>query len=146
MIDDGFLQELLKRALSHGGEYADIFVEHRETTSIQLEDDRIEKVISGSFSGLGIRLIYNGKTAYAFSNDFSKSILSDLAATVGKAATDPERNVVIDMNQQRPGLVLSIKIPPASVPLDTTIALTRQGNMAARSMDSRIKQVNIIYR
>ncbi|MBF0505530.1 MAG: TldD/PmbA family protein [Nitrospirae bacterium] len=146
MIDDGFLQELLKRALSHGGEYADIFIEHRETTSIQLEDDRIEKVISGSFSGLGIRLIYNGKTAYAFSNDFSKSVLSGLAATVSKAATDSERNIVMDMKQQRPGLVLSSKIPPASVPLDRKVALTRQGNMAARSMDTRIKQVNIIYR
>ncbi len=146
MIDDGFLLELLKRALSHGGEYADIFVEHRETTAIQLEDDRIEKVISGSFSGLGIRLIYNGKTAYAFSNDFSEGTLSDLAATVSKAAADSERNVVIDMKQQRPGLVLSIKIPPSSVALDKKIALTRQGNMAARSIDTRIKQVNIIYR
>src|SRR5208283_472576 len=146
MIEDSFLQELLKKALSHGGEYADIFAEHRETTSIQLEDNRIEKVVSGSFSGIGIRLIYRGKTAYAYSNDFSKNILLDLAATVSKAAAETVRDVIIDMKQQRPERISSIKIPPGSVPLGKKIALVRQGNMAARSVDRRIRQVSITYR
>src|SRR5271157_556389 len=171
MVDDSFLQELLKRTLSHGGEYADIFIEHRETTSIQLEDNRIEKVISGSFSGIGIRLIYKGKTAYAFSNDFSNNILLDLAATVSKAATgspksrqgspenrrfsgvepfcggaDKAPDVIIDMKQQRPERNISIRIPPGSVPLDKKIAMVTGANNAARSLDPRVKQVNIIYR
>src|SRR5208283_5408272 len=146
MIDDNFLQELLKKALSHGGEYADIFVEHRRTTSIQLEDNRIEKVVTGSTSGIGIRLIYKGKTAYAFSNDFSKNVLLDLAATVCKAAADTVPDVIIDMKQQRPETISSIKIPPGSVPLDKKIALVQQGNKAARSLDTRIRQASIIYR
>ena len=146
MIDDDFLQELLKKALSHGGEYADIFVEHRETTSIQLEDNRIEKVVSGSMSGIGIRLIYKGKTAYAFSNDFSKKILLDLAVTVSKAAADTVLDVIIDMKQQRPKKISSIKIPPGSVTLDEKIALVQQGNKAVRSLDTRIRQASIIYR
>jgi len=145
MIDDNFLHELLKKTLAHGGEYADIFIEHRESTYIQLEDNRIEKVVTGSISGIGIRLIYEGKTAYAFSNDFSANILLDLAATVSKAAADTVRDVTINMKQQRPQIIFSIKIPPASVPLENKIALVRQGNEAARSLDNRIKQANIIY-
>src|SRR5208337_3020963 len=137
MIDDNFLQELLKKALLHGGEYADIFAEHRETTSIQLEDNRIEKVVTGSISGIGIRLISKGKTAYAYSNDFSRNILLDLAATVSKAGADTVRDVIIDMKQQRPETISFIKIPPGSVPLDKKIALVRQGNKAARSLGSR---------
>ncbi len=146
MIEDSFLQELLKKVLLNGGEYADIFVEHRETTSIQLEDNRIEKVVTGSTSGIGIRLIYKGKTAYAFSNDFSKGILSDLAVTVSKAASGTGPDVIIDMKQQRPETVSSIKIPPGSVTLDKKIALVRQGNKAARSLDTRVRQATIIYR
>ncbi len=146
MLDDGFLQELLKRTLSHGGEYADIFIEHRETTSIQLEDNRIEKVISGSFSGIGIRLIYKGKTAYAFSNDFSNDVLLDLAATVSKGGADSTRDVVIDMKQLRPERNISVRVPPGSVPLDKKIAMVTRANNAARSLDPRVKQVNIIYR
>ena len=146
MIDDSFLQELLKKALSHGGEYADIFVEHKETTSIQLEDNRIEKVVTGSISGIGIRLIYKGKTAYAFSNDFSKNILLDLAATVSKAAADTVLDVILDMKQQRPETISPIRIPPGSVTLDKKIALVQEGNKAARSLDARIRQASIMYR
>src|SRR5208337_4474286 len=52
----------------------------------------------------------------------------------------------IDMKQQRPETISSIKIPPGSVPLDKKIALVRQGNKAARSLGSRIRQASIIYR
>ncbi|MBF0557213.1 MAG: TldD/PmbA family protein [Nitrospirae bacterium] len=145
MIDENLLYELLKKTLSRGGEYADIYVEHRESTSIQLEDNRIEKVVTGSFSGIGIRLIYKEKTAYAYSNDFSKNILLDLAMTVSNAAAGAERDITIDMKQQRPRMVSLVKIPPSSVPLDKKIAMVQLGNKAARSVDSRIRQAKIVY-
>src|SRR5208337_307109 len=52
----------------------------------------------------------------------------------------------IDMKQQRPETISSIKIPPGSVSLDKKVALVRQGNKTARSLDSRIRQASIIYR
>lgn len=145
MIDESLLHELLKETLARGGEYADIFIEHRESTSIQLEDNRIEKVVTGSFSGIGIRLIYKEKTAYAFSNDFSRNILFDLASTVSNAAAGAERDIIIDMKQQRPRIISPVKIPPASVPLDKKIAMVKLANKAARSLDHRIKQAGIMY-
>ena len=145
MIDEGFLLELLKMTLTRGGEYADIYVENRESTSIQLEDNRIEKVVTGSFSGIGIRLIYKEKTAYAFSNDFSRDTLFDLASTVSNAAAGAERDVIIDMKEQHPAIISRVKIPPPSVPLDKKIAAVKLANKAARSMDCRIKQARIVY-
>ena len=65
MIDDEILQRVLKKTLSNGGEYADIFMEQRSANAVQLEDNRVEKVISGSRAGVSIRLICNGRTAYA---------------------------------------------------------------------------------
>jgi predicted Zn-dependent protease len=38
MIDKELHLELMNRALSKGGEYADIFVEYRKHTSLVLED------------------------------------------------------------------------------------------------------------
>ena len=65
-------KKILKAALKEGGEFADIFVERSITTSITCEDNRIEKVISGIDSGAGIRVIFNKRSAYAFSNDLSE--------------------------------------------------------------------------
>ena len=46
MLDAGVLSDVLRKLLSFGGEYDDIFVEHRKITSIQLEDNKVEKVVS----------------------------------------------------------------------------------------------------
>ncbi|MDI6800494.1 MAG: TldD/PmbA family protein [Thermodesulfovibrionales bacterium] len=146
MIDDQVLQRLIKRTLHNGGEYADIFIEQRKTAAIQLEDDRIEKVTTGSNAGIGIRLIYNGKTAYAYSNDFSESVLMDLAVTVSKAASGNSKDVVIDMKKRHPDTTFVIKTPPEAVSISFKVDLVKTGNNAARKFDSRIRQVNVIYR
>jgi TldD protein len=146
MIDDAILQKLIKKALSNGGEYADIFIEHRKSAAIQLEDDKIEKVIAGATAGIGIRLIYNGKTAYAYSNDFSENVLMDLADTVSKAAAGAERDIIVDMKRKFPEVSFLIKKYPETIPMSEKIALVKLGNDAARKFDQRIKQVNVMYR
>lgn len=146
MVDDGILQRLIKKALSNGGEYADIFIEHRRSSAVQLEDDKIEKVITGTVAGIGIRLIYNGKTVFAFSNDFAEDMLIDLAGTVSKAASGSEKYGVIDMKKRSPETRFLIKIPPDTVAMSKKIDLIRSGNNAARRFDNKIKQVTVVYR
>ena len=41
MLDNELLKKILKKTLSSGGEYADIFVEQRKSTAIQLEDNNL---------------------------------------------------------------------------------------------------------
>ena len=59
-------QAILSKALSGGGEFADIFVERSIPFSIICEDGKIEKVISGFDYGAGVRLIFGQRTAYAY--------------------------------------------------------------------------------
>lgn len=146
MIDDVFAQKLIKKTLSNGGEYADIFIENRKTTAIQLEDDKIEKVIEGSISGIGIRLICNGITAYAFSNDFSENVLMQIAETVSKASKGDRYEIALNMKKMYPEVSFSIKILPETVAMSSKVGLVKKGNDTARKFDSRIKQVNVIYR
>ncbi len=146
MVDEEILQRLIKKTLSNGGEYADIFIEQRVSSAVQLEDDKIEKVITGTVAGIGIRLIYNGKTVYAFSNDFTEDVLMDLAGTVSKAASGQEKDGVIDMKKRSPETKFLIKIPPDTVAMSKKIDLVRSGNDAARRFDNKIEQVTVIYR
>lgn len=146
MIDNDILERVIKKTLSNGGEYADIFIEQRMTTSVQLEDDRIEKVIAGAIAGIGIRLIYDGRTAYAFSNDFSEKVVMELAATVSKAASGSIQDAVIDMKKRVPEKNFFIKVPPETVPMSQKVELVKTGNEAARKFDNRIRQVTAVYR
>ncbi len=150
MIDEETLIKVIKKALSNGGEYADIFIEHRISTAVQMEDDKIEKVIAGSGSGVGIRLIFGGRTAYAYSNDFSEGGLLDMARTISKAASEKnqaghKKEIVLNMKKSAPGATFLIRKPSATVPMSAKISLVRKGNEVARAFDGRITQVSVAY-
>jgi TldD protein len=148
--DDILLERILKRALHDGGDLADIFVERRRSTYIQLEGGRIEKAVSGFISGVGVRLVKERQTAYACSNDFSESGLNELADTVREAlkATANVKNSDLTFNliKKRPEYHSDIKIMPASVPMNDRIAMLRIADDTARKVSDAVRQVNIIYR
>ena len=51
------LKKILSRALRNGGQFADLFYESREETRLVLENNRLEKVITGTDRGAGLRVI-----------------------------------------------------------------------------------------
>ncbi|MBI5102668.1 MAG: TldD/PmbA family protein [Nitrospirae bacterium] len=146
MLDPEIHAKLIKTAISRGGQYADVFVESRTVTSLVLDDGRLEKVISGTDSGVGIRLIYNGRTFYAFSNDLSESSLLAGAREVSAAAKGDGAGVSLDLSIRRPSVDFNIALPPSGVPVKEKIALVRKADRTARAFDPRIRQVTAIYR
>jgi TldD protein len=148
--DDILLERILRRTLRNGGDYADIFIEKRRSTFVQLEGGRIEKAVTGSVSGIGIRLIKDRKTAYAYSNDFSESSLEELADTV-TAAFDPAGNIrrpdmTFNLVKRYPEFRSDIRHLPASVSMPVRITMLREADDTARKFSDAIRQVNIVYR
>jgi TldD protein len=146
MIDKDLLSKILRKTLSSGGEYADIFVEHRKPTSIQIEDNQLEKIFTGTDSGVGIRLISNRKTFYAYSNDSTEQSLVELAENLAKMSSAESKNITIDLRKSKPKTDFQITMPPENVPFDKKISLVKVANDTARSFDKRIKQVIVNYR
>lgn len=139
---------VLRRALKNGGEYADIFLEVASPLTIQCEDDRIEKVLSGSERGAGLRLIFGQKTAYAYTNELTTASLMELAGAVAQAAAE-NRTVdrhAIKLVRATTAPQPSVRIPAEIVGTERKVALVRLANRIARSLDSRIRQVMVIYR
>jgi TldD protein len=145
MLDSELLGKVIKKALSCGGDYADVFVEWRKPTHIQLEGDKIERILSGVEQGVGIRVIYNGKTAYAFSNDLTEKTLIEVAETLSRAVKNNKVSHDIDLRKKKPETEFHIKLPPDSVPMERKIGLVKGANRVARGYDKRVKQVKVIY-
>lgn len=145
MIHEDLLARLLKKALSNGGDFADIFAEKRISAAVQLEDGAVEKVTSGTIAGIGIRIISAGHTAYAYTNDFSESVLMDLAGAVSKAAAEGRQEPMAFV-KSRPARTADIKIDPASVPVSFKIKLAKAADLAARAVDSKVRQVAVSCR
>ncbi len=145
MIEHETIEEVLKRTLSRGGDYADIFVELRKVNSIHLEDGKVEKITSGIDAGAGIRLMSREKTAFAYSNDLSKYALIGLADTLCRVFSEKQKDITLDMRILRPEVVFPIEIFPDHVSMADKIKLVRDADRISR-FDRRVRQVSVSYR
>jgi TldD protein len=137
---------VLKKALSNGGEYADIYIERSVPFSLVCEDSRIEKVVSGIDCGAGIRLIVGQRTAYAYTNELTTSSLLEIADAVRQAALGGSFDAGISLSRKNPRVDFSILKAPEQVETSRKVAMVLQADRVARSCDQRIRQALVTYR
>ncbi|HIJ60111.1 MAG TPA: TldD/PmbA family protein [Nitrospirae bacterium] len=146
MIDENLLYECLQRLFKKGGHYADIYYEKTESTSITLDNNLVEKAISGFNEGIGIRLIdKRNKTYFAYCNDLDKKNLYYMVENLSSISKDMQRDTFIDLNYKTPLINWVIKKPISSVILETKTEMLLEANKIVRAMDANIKQVRAIY-
>ncbi len=146
MIDPALYTDILRKTLSRGGDYADIFAEVRSVTSLILEDGRLEKIVTGTETGAGIRLLLNRKTSYGFSNDLSPPALLDAASETSRMASAAAGRDVPGYEKRTAAVHFPVQCSPEDVPLERKISIIRTAEKVARSYDPRIRQVSVIYR
>ena len=137
---------VLKKTLSGGGEFADIFIERSTPFSVVCEDGKIEKVISGLDCGAGVRLINGRRTAYAYTNDVTTDSLLEIADAVRQTASTGDYYASIKLVRKNPKKDFPIKKSPETVSAADKVALVLQANTVARSLDRRIRQATVMYR
>ncbi len=146
-FDPGLLQATITRALSRGGDFAEVYLEDRESLGLRLEDGRIEQTSGGRELGAAVRLLSGEHTYYAYSDAVDEAGLiaaaDAVAAAVTAGAGGPE---VVDL-----GAVCSdpsrhpVLMPPSNVAIARKAELVRAGDEAARSAGSEIVQAIVGY-
>lgn len=137
---------VLARALSRGGDFADIYVEDGRSCSIVCDDKRVEKVICGRDAGLGVRVIYRGRSFYGYSNELGYDAALSLADLVSQGVTEASSAKPVSINHKETAEKHPIKLPPDEAELAEKVSLVRRGNEAAWAMDGRIVQITVTYR
>jgi TldD protein len=148
MFDALPLDSILKQARSAGGDFAEVFLESSQRTSVVCDDNCIEKVNTATDAGLGLRVLSDTRTAYGSTNDFSLDSLMRLASSVGEAGEkSKESNVVIapivdtaDRTRQ------IIGCHPKGLALSKKVALVERANQIARSVNEKVAQAKIMLK
>ncbi|HWI40706.1 MAG TPA: TldD/PmbA family protein [Verrucomicrobiae bacterium] len=146
MLDQMDISRILRRALANGGEFADVYYEESSSTAVVCEEGKIEKVIAGADRGVGIRVISDLRTAYAYTNDITEAGLLSLAETVSRAVRGGAFAADIDMRAKVSGAGFPVRIAPEEAPLREKVELVRRGDAAARGYDPRVRQAMVVYR
>jgi TldD protein len=141
MLEESLVRAALRRALSSGGGFAEIFAEERRSTSIRLDDRRIEDLTRGLDRGGGIRVIAGDTTGYAYSNRLDRDALMEAADAAAAAARGTDRVEMVDLRRAEPDVVHPVREPAADVPAERKVAWVREADEAARSHGPEVRQV-----
>lgn len=146
MVDRQVLKEVLEIALKNGGDFADIYIEHRKATGIGCEGGKIERVNSGLDVGAGIRVIAGESTAYAYTNDLTREGMAGAAAVVSHAAQGNQKDFNIDLRRVRPVVEFNFGVRPDAVKTEEKVNAVEAADRAAREINKEsIKQVMVGY-
>ncbi len=142
-FDAGLLQATIERALRRGGDFAEVFVEDRESLGLRLEDGRIEQTSGGREVGAAVRLLSGERTYYAYSDAVDEAGLTAAADAVAAAVSAGARGpAVVDLGAVRADAGKNpVLTPPGGVAIARKAELVRAGNEAARSASQEIVQV-----
>jgi TldD protein len=145
VLDESLVREALRVALSSGGRFAEVFAEERRSTSIRLDDRRVEDLTRGLDRGAGIRVIAGDTTGYAYSNRLDREALLEAARAAAAAARGTERVEVVDLRRAEPEVVHEVREPAADVSADRKVAWVQEADHAARSHGAEVRQVVVGY-
>jgi TldD protein len=137
------LDATIHRALRHGGDFAEVFVEDRRSLGLSLEDRRVERAAGGREAGFGVRLTSGDRTYYSYSDDLSEADLQRAADAVSAALRGGAGGArVTNLGAVREaGATADIAVPPASVATDVKAGLLRAADEAARAVGAAVSQV-----
>jgi TldD protein len=137
------LEKVLAEALSKGGDYADLYFESTETTSVALDEEIVKSAAQGFSSGCGIRVLSGERTGYGYTAELTIEKMLQAAAIAACIASGPAKVSRSGFEPSPAHRLYEINGPGAS--LAERVALIRRADAVARAADSRVIQVMASY-
>jgi TldD protein len=145
LVEAPVLERVLHQALRRGGDFAEVFVEDRSSSSIFLDDRKVEELSSGRDRGAGIRVVVGETTGFAHTADLSEAGLlsaAEAAAAVAREGGGGVQEVALSRQQSQRRQVATA---PNTVSKSDKVELLLRADEASRSAGAAVVQVSAGY-
>jgi TldD protein len=117
-IDEATLRRTIATGLSQGGDYAEVFLQHKLADYVVFEDGQVIDAYARVDLGAGVRVLLGDQTGYAFTEELSADALQLAARTAAAIAAGggkpgPERLARLEVPPLYPREPLWLPVPPA---------------------------------
>lgn len=145
MISKKLAVEVLNLATSTGADFAEIYLEENNSTSIGLDNGKVESCQDTLTYGAGIRLLKGLQSVYGYTNDISKKGLSKLALDLS-ASFSGERVVIVDsITKVRVGKKHRPRIEYSTYPREKIISMLTEASKTCLEYDPRIVRCKVSF-
>ncbi|MBN1997443.1 TldD/PmbA family protein [candidate division KSB1 bacterium] len=144
-VDEKTIQEVMAAALSHGGDYCDLYFERSIYNSASLEDNLVNRAYSDIDFGVGIRVLKGDQTGYSFTEEITPQAMK-LAATTAANIADSKNILKPSKLEFHPTPdYYPIRTKWLDVSIDARIPVLKDINARTFAADSRVIKANVSF-
>ena len=142
-IGTGDLDKVLDAALGKKADYADLYFEYRRNEGVSLEEGLVKNCSQSTANGVGVRVLADTKTGYAYTDDITIENLEIAARTAQYIAQNRSSQLPAAIGQPH-GVshdLYPLKTPVNDIALAKKVELLYEIDRFARGLDARVKNV-----
>ncbi len=142
-IKSGDLEKILDSALGKKADYADLYFEYRRNEGVSLEEGMVKNCSQSTANGVGVRVLADAKTGYAYTDDITLENLELAARTAQYIAQNRPSLTPAPVGKARAEShdLYPVKTPVNDIVLEKKVELLYEIDKFTRSLDSRVKNV-----
>jgi TldD protein len=143
-VTDKLIRDTLGAAMSKGGDYADVFFQHRVTNNLNLEDGAVNRASANVGLGVGVRVIKGDQTGYGYTEDLTNDGLRRAALTAAAIAQGPSKEAPLRFRvmEQKPNRY-PVKVKWDDVRPQQKLTMLNGLNEKTFKADPRVKKVSL---
>lgn len=136
------LQKVIKTAMSKGGDYADLFFEHKISNSLGLQDGEVNRAYSNVAFGVGIRVLKGDQTGFAYSETVSEEAMLNAAKMAANIANSNTSYNAGDIGEKMPANYYTIAQKWDEVSVKDKVPFVQKINDKVFELDEKVIKVN----
>jgi TldD protein len=143
-VTEKLLKDTLGAALSKGGDYADVFFQHRVSNNLALEDGAVNRAFANVGLGVGVRVVKGDQTGFGFTEDITAEGLKRAALTAAAIADGPAKKAPMSFKiaDSKPNRY-PVKVRWDDIRPQQKLSVLNGLNEKTFKADSRVKKVNL---
>ncbi|MDX6210537.1 MAG: TldD protein [Frankiales bacterium] len=145
MLDESDVTAVLSAALTSGADWAEVYAEKRDSTSIRVEDRRVEELTSTRSQGVGVRVVKGVQSAYAYTNVLTRESMLSAAKAAAAGVSGAQSLTVLDLTRVEPPVLHPALVSPALAAKQAKVDIARRAEESAWSQGGEVVQVMVSY-
>jgi len=144
-VTDAVIREVITNGLSKGGDYCDVYFQHKIENYIGLEDKAVNRAYSNVDFGVGIRVLKGDQTGFSFTEEITPQAMKLAAKTAANIADSSKKAEIAPLNLHTHPNYYPIETPWEDVGIDEKIPYLQKINEKVFAKDERVIKSNLWF-
>ncbi|KAA3612389.1 MAG: TldD/PmbA family protein [Calditrichaeota bacterium] len=144
-VSETLMRDVMSAGLSNGGDYCDVYFQHKISNYIGLEDKSVNRAYSRVDFGVGIRVLKGDQTGFSFTEELTPKAMKLAAKTAANIASSNQKIKAAPLKLHDHPEYYAIETPWEKVGIDEKIPYLQNINGKVFEKDPRIIKSNIWF-